>query len=113
MKYRGESWQTKSSIPSGERGTAKVYAEFGDKLVCVRYRYNGKGLRIKTAEIVIDTAKITPRLPPSKDRKEIKDLILTINRNVHALCTCKSLALSTEGHDKSCPARRYLKSLSR
>lgn len=55
-------WKTRSSYAVGQKGTAKPYEQYGDKLFCVRYRYNAKKkLRIKTVEIVIDTVKWNPR----------------------------------------------------
>lgn len=48
-------WRTNSSLKPGDKGTLKVFEEFGEKLVCVRYRYNAEQNRmIKTVEIVVD-----------------------------------------------------------
>jgi hypothetical protein len=39
----------------GEAGTRKLVERFGEKLVCVRYRYDpGKGKRYKTAELIVE-----------------------------------------------------------
>ena len=44
-------------LQPGEPGTRKLWAEYGDKLVCVRYRYNAENKRrMKTIELVIEEA---------------------------------------------------------
>ena len=51
----------------GQRGTQKLLTHYGDRLVCVRYRYDAAaGKRYKTAEIIIDEAAWTPP-PPHPD----------------------------------------------
>ena len=45
----------------GTKGTRKVVAEYGPRLVCVRYRYDEtRRRRIKTAEIVLEEVPWTP-----------------------------------------------------
>lgn len=51
------NWKVKTSLAPGQKGTLKPYQEYGDKLLCVRYRCSGEW-RIKTVEIVIDKVKI-------------------------------------------------------
>ena len=47
--------RTKLTLRPGQRGTKKLLKQFGDRLVCVRYRYDEtSGKRLKTAEIIID-----------------------------------------------------------
>ena len=58
MKYKRSEWKTRTSLAVGQKGTLKPYQEYGDALLCVRYRYNDQGVRIKTVEIVIDVAKV-------------------------------------------------------
>jgi hypothetical protein len=42
-------------LKPGEPGTIKLLAEYGEKLVCVRYRYDAENKRrIKTVELVIE-----------------------------------------------------------
>ena len=42
-------------LKPGQRGTKKLLAEYGDRLVCVRYRYDKmQKRRFKTVEIIID-----------------------------------------------------------
>lgn len=39
----------------GQRGTQKLVTRYGDRLVCVRYRYDAAaGKRYKTVEIILD-----------------------------------------------------------
>lgn len=58
----------------GQRGTQKLVAHYGDRLLCVRYRYDAKaGKRYKTIELIIDETAWTP--PPQHEnsyRPEIK-----------------------------------------
>ena len=48
----------------GQRGTQKLLTRYGDRLVCVRYRYDAAaGKRYKTVEIILDEAAWTPPPP--------------------------------------------------
>jgi hypothetical protein len=39
----------------GQKGTKKLVAEYGDALLCVRYRYDEQtGTRLKTIELIIE-----------------------------------------------------------
>jgi len=52
----------------GDRGTKKLLAEYGDKLVCVRYRYDEmRGRRLKTVETIIGVKHWKP--PCQKERQ--------------------------------------------
>jgi hypothetical protein len=45
----------------GQRGTVKLVERYGDRLVCVRYRYDAKaGKRYKTAELIVEENSWTP-----------------------------------------------------
>ena len=59
----------------GQRGTRKLITRYGDRLVCVRYRYDAAlGMRYKTVELIVEQAKWTPPPPhPEAPRPEIKD----------------------------------------
>ena len=47
----------------GQRGTQKLAALYGDRLVCVRYRYDAaSGTRYKTVELIVDQAAWAPRM---------------------------------------------------
>ncbi len=46
----------------GQRGTRKLVRDFGDRLVCVRYRYDeGRKTRFTTVEIVVSEAPWKPK----------------------------------------------------
>ncbi len=54
--------ETRLSLAPGQNGTKKLLAKFGDRLVCVRYRYDlERKLRHKTAELIMETAPWSPR----------------------------------------------------
>ena len=45
----------------GRKGAKKLTAKYGDKLVCVRYRYDEKqGKRYTTVELIVDETPWTP-----------------------------------------------------
>lgn len=57
-RKRGD-FRTKASLTPGQKGTLKMYEQYGEDLFCVRYRYNHKlGVRIKTVELIVDVKKI-------------------------------------------------------
>lgn len=50
-------------LKPGQAGTKKLLAEYGEKLVCVRYRYDAENrCRIKTIELIVEK---TPWEPPA------------------------------------------------
>ena len=54
--------ETRLSLAPGQNGTKKLLAEYGDRLVRVRYRYDAeRSLRLKTVELIIETVRWTPR----------------------------------------------------
>lgn len=49
-------------IAAGAPGTKKYVREYGDRLVCVRYKYDkARGKKFKTVEIVVSEEPWTPR----------------------------------------------------
>ncbi len=47
--------QTKLTLTPGQRGTKKLLQQYGDQLVCIRYRYNSElKKRFKTVELIIE-----------------------------------------------------------
>ena len=54
----------------GQPGTKKWLNKFGDKLLCVRYRYEGeKGQKLKTVELIVEKSWWKPdqgRIPHNK-----------------------------------------------
>ena len=61
-------------MTAGQPGTKKMVEIYGDKLVCVRYRYDSdKRIKYKTAEIIIEKGFWDPESRLEKQRKvEIK-----------------------------------------
>jgi hypothetical protein len=54
--------KTRLVLKPGKRGTRKLLAEWGRRLVCVRYRYDLRlGRRYKTAELIVDEAEWKPK----------------------------------------------------
>ena len=59
----------------GQKGTRKLVNKYGDKLVCVRYRYDHEQeLRYKTAEIIVEKVPWQPpqQQQPTQEKVEIK-----------------------------------------
>jgi hypothetical protein len=49
--------RTRLTLKPGQRGTKQLVEEYGDRLVCVRYRYDDKQRkRYKTVELIVDEA---------------------------------------------------------
>jgi hypothetical protein len=47
--------RTKLTLLPGQKGTKKLVAEYGARLVCVRYRYDaGRRRRYKTVELIVE-----------------------------------------------------------
>ncbi|HEY0141136.1 MAG TPA: hypothetical protein VGF48_09585 [Thermoanaerobaculia bacterium] len=58
--------RTRLTLTPGAPGTRQLLTQFGDRLLYVRYRYDeARGVRIKTAEIIIDERPWTPRPKPA------------------------------------------------
>lgn len=55
----------------GQAGTKKFAERYGERLVCVRYRYDpGNGRRHKTVELIVETVAWVPRARRSRRRDE-------------------------------------------
>lgn len=53
--------QIRLTLTPGKRGTQKYVTEYGERLVCVRYRYDAsKGKRYKTVELIVDEVDWQP-----------------------------------------------------
>lgn len=49
------------TLHAGQRGTKQLMAQYGERLVCVRYRYDReRKKRIKTVEIIVEETDWTP-----------------------------------------------------
>jgi len=60
--------RTRLTLKAGEPGTRKVLDEYGERLLYVRYRYDEeRHLRLKTAEIIIETVAWNPTQAPIVD----------------------------------------------
>ena len=47
--------ETRLTLKPGQRGTKKLLKRYGDRLVCVRYRYDrAKKKRYKTVELIVE-----------------------------------------------------------
>ncbi|MBN1937456.1 MAG: hypothetical protein JW934_22555 [Anaerolineae bacterium] len=53
------------TLKPGQRGTKQLVEEYGDRLVCVRYRYDSEQRkRYKTVELIVDEAEWLDQLAP-------------------------------------------------
>lgn len=53
--------KTQTHLKPGQKGTKRLVEQFGDALICVRYRYDaGRGVRMKTVEIIVDEKSNQP-----------------------------------------------------
>lgn len=53
--------ETRLSLAPGQNGTKKLLARYGERLVCVRYRYDTTGkVRHKTVELIVETVAWAP-----------------------------------------------------
>lgn len=54
--------ETRLTLTPGQNGTRKLHARYGERLVCVRYRYDaGRKVRHKTVELIVETTPWNPR----------------------------------------------------
>lgn len=54
----GGKMETRVTVRPGDKGTKKLVQEFGQKLLCVRYRYDPvRRMRHKTVELVVESAR--------------------------------------------------------
>jgi hypothetical protein len=59
---------TRLKLKPGQKGTKKLAAEYGDALVCVRYRYDEKSsMRFKTVELIVEYRPWTAPAPKFAD----------------------------------------------
>ena len=66
--------ETRLSLAPGQNGTKKLLAQYGEKLVRVRYRCDSdRSLRIKTVELVVESIPWTPR--SRARRREPSDMV--------------------------------------
>jgi hypothetical protein len=81
--------RTRLKLNPGQRGTKKLVSQYGDRLVCVRYRYDAQQKkRFKTVELIVDEIDWEPKarrlagdtlvrirvaLPEVEVRRQVKD----------------------------------------
>ncbi len=54
-------------LKPGQKGTKKLSAQYGDRLVCVRYRYDAqRNKRFKTIELIVEERDWAPSAPRIK-----------------------------------------------
>ena len=62
--------EIKTTLTPGQKGTKQLLKEYGDQLVCVRYRYDKlRQKRLKTVELIIDEKDWTPGVLISSDKR--------------------------------------------
>ncbi len=74
--------KTRVNLKPGQKGTKRLVEQYGDALVCVRYRYDAKAQKqYKTVEIIVSESEWTP--PPAKyPDGELVHLKIGINETV-------------------------------
>jgi hypothetical protein len=65
--------ETRLSLAPGQNGTKKLLARYGERLVCVRYRYDAaRKVRHKTVELIVETTPWAPnRRNPRREPEEL------------------------------------------
>ncbi len=64
--------EARTTLRPGQKGTRKLVARFGERLVCVRYLYDAEsGRRYTTVELVVSSGpwRPRPRLPRRRDEE--------------------------------------------
>jgi hypothetical protein len=60
--------RTQATLQPGQKGTKKLLAQYGERLVCVRYRYDAtRQRRLKTVELVVEETPWRPAREANKD----------------------------------------------
>ncbi|MGQ0547138.1 MAG: hypothetical protein ACT4P3_17700 [Betaproteobacteria bacterium] len=66
--------ETRTTLRPGQKGTRKLLARFGERLLRVRYVYDADaGRRYKTAELIVSSTPWQPR--PRNPRRRNDDLV--------------------------------------
>ncbi|MDQ3280299.1 MAG: hypothetical protein M3Q69_02700 [Acidobacteriota bacterium] len=64
--------KTRLTLKPGRPGTKRLFAEYGSRLVCVRYRYDEElQTRCKTIELIIEEVPWRHTLPPQPQPDDI------------------------------------------
>jgi hypothetical protein len=60
--------RTRLHLNPGQKGTKQLFAQYGDRLVCVRYRYDAqRKTRFKTVELIVAERDWNPPAPRVAD----------------------------------------------
>jgi hypothetical protein len=80
--------KTYAHLKPGQDGTKRLQAQYGDRLLCVRYRFDEtRGVKIKTVELIVDERPLTkPRFRDDDfvpvhvafDEKELREQLRTL-----------------------------------
>jgi len=66
--------ETRLTLSPGQNGTKKLVARYGERLICVRYRYDAQlCVRHKTVELVVETTPWKPRARSA--RRDPNDMV--------------------------------------
>ena len=65
--------RTRLKLNPGQRGTKKLLAKYGDRLICVRYRYDEQTKkRYKTVELIEDEVDWEPKAKQIADQTVVE-----------------------------------------
>lgn len=68
--------QVLKTLPPGTNGTKRFAAEYGDKLVCVRYRLDEQGQRrVTTIELIVEEKRLPTIMPVTPEAKYPNTLV--------------------------------------
>jgi hypothetical protein len=71
--------RARSKLKPGQPGTRKLVEQYGNRLVCVRYRYDAlKRRRYTTAEIIVDESDWDP-MPSATARRELVPVRIAVH----------------------------------
>jgi hypothetical protein len=74
-------FRTRLTLKPGRPGTKRLVSQYGDRLVCVRYRYDEEQkIRCKTVELIVDEiqwppAPASPVAQPQADAHQPDDVV--------------------------------------
>lgn len=68
--------ETRLTLRPGQKGTRKLVARFGERLVCVRYRYDASaGRRYTTVELIVAESEWAPRGRKARASRSPEDMV--------------------------------------
>lgn len=61
--------EIKATLHPGQNGTKQLVSQYGDQLICVRYRYDkARQKRLKTVELIVDEQDWIPNIIIPRDK---------------------------------------------